>query len=69
MKRILKDFKWMYLSFFALTAVVIYLGVWGPLGYQITNWTIILPLAVQLLGHAFLPIALGLFGAMKYDNN
>lgn len=67
-KRIFKDFKWMYLSFFGLTAVVIYLGVFGPHGYRITNWTIILPLAVQLLGHAFLPIALGLFGAMKYEN-
>jgi len=68
MKRIFKDFKWMYLSFFGLTALVIYLGAYGPYGYRITNWTIILPLAVQLLGHAFLPIALGLFGAIRYKN-
>jgi hypothetical protein len=61
MDRILKDFKYMYITVFSIVGGVVYLGVYAPLGWTITNWTVILPLAVQLVCHSLLPVALGLF--------
>ena len=50
------------------SALVVYLAAYGAYGYRITTWTIILPLAIQLLGDAFLPVALRLSRAMRYEN-
>jgi hypothetical protein len=59
--RIAADFKYMYISTLSITGGLIYLGVYAPVGWTITNWTTIFPLAFQLVGHFFLPLALGLF--------
>jgi hypothetical protein len=61
MDKIVKDFKYMYVAVIVLAGGVIYLGVYSPTGYRITDYTSILPLANQIGCHFLLPVALGLF--------
>lgn len=61
MDRIAKDFKYMYLIVILLTAGMIYVGVYAPESWLITNFTMILPVANQLACHVLLPVALGLY--------
>ena len=61
MDKIVKDFKYMYIVVTALAGGVIYLGVYSLMGYRITDYTSILPLANQVGCHSLLPVALGLF--------
>jgi hypothetical protein len=61
MDKIAKDFKYMYLIVFIITAGMIYLGVYAPRGWAISDFTIVLPVANQLACHFLLPLALGLF--------
>jgi hypothetical protein len=61
MDKILKDFKWMYAIAIAIVVGMIYLGIYAPIGYLITDFTAIVPLASQVVSHFLLPVALGLF--------
>lgn len=61
MDKILKDFKYMYLIVIVLTGVLIYLALYAPMGWTITDFSMILPVANQLGCHFLLPLALGLF--------
>lgn len=61
MDKILKDFKWMYAIVIAIVVGMIYLGIYAPIGYLITDFTAIVPLASQVISHFLLPVALGLF--------
>jgi hypothetical protein len=58
--KIFKDFKWMYAVIVPVIAGMIYLGTYAPRGWQITDFTAIVPLANQIGCHALLPFALGL---------
>lgn len=60
--RVVRDFKGMYLGCIApCVAGMIFLAVGAPRGWQITDFTLIFPLANQVGCHALLPFALGLF--------
>ncbi|KAF2258386.1 hypothetical protein CC78DRAFT_478949 [Lojkania enalia] len=59
--RIVRDFKYMYLFLFPLTAGIIYLATSAPRGWEITDFAAIVPLSNQVGCHALLPFALGLF--------
>jgi hypothetical protein len=48
----------MYLTLFGLTGLMIYLGIYAPVGWSITNWDVILPLANQMVCHFLVPIVL-----------
>jgi hypothetical protein len=61
MDKIVKDFKYMYITLLLITSSMIYLGIYAPLEWTITDWTAIVPLALQIVCHFLLPIALGLF--------
>jgi predicted metal-dependent phosphotriesterase family hydrolase len=61
MDRIAKDFKYMYVTMFALTAGMIYLGVYAGVEWSITDWTAIVPLSAQIVCHTLLPVVLGVF--------
>ena len=61
MDKILKDFKYMYIIVFSLTAMMVYLGVYAPVGWKINDFTIVLPVGNQLACHFLLPVVLGLF--------
>ncbi|CZR53718.1 uncharacterized protein PAC_03598 [Phialocephala subalpina] len=58
--KIFKDFKWMYAVIVPVIGGMIYLGTYAPRGWQITDFTAIVPLANQIGCHALLPFALGL---------
>jgi hypothetical protein len=51
----------MYIMMLAVVGGMVYLGVYAPSGWTITDWTAIVPLGVQVVCHSLLPIALGLF--------
>ncbi|KAF3916725.1 hypothetical protein ABW20_dc0106750 [Dactylellina cionopaga] len=57
--RIIKGFKWMYIILLPFCGGMVYLGVWAPYGWLITQPTTVVPLAVQLGCHALMPIFLG----------
>ncbi|PMD58223.1 uncharacterized protein K444DRAFT_592129 [Hyaloscypha bicolor E] len=61
MDKIIKDFKYMYIIVFSLTAMMVYLGVYAPVGWKINDFTIVLPVGNQLACHFLLPVVLGLF--------
>jgi hypothetical protein len=56
--KIARSFKWMYLVLFPLVGGMIYLGIFAPYGYEITDVTAVLPLAVMICSHAVLPFVL-----------
>ncbi len=61
MDKIIKDFKYMYLIVILVTGALIYLAVFAPRGWVIYDFTIVLPVANQLVCHFMLPLSLGLF--------
>jgi hypothetical protein len=61
MDKIIKDFKYMYVVNIAIVAGMIYLGIYAPRGWTITDFTCIVPLANQVACHLLVPVALGLF--------
>lgn len=56
--KIFREFKYMYILLFLLTGAMIYIGVWAPRGWAITDFTAIVPLAISIASHALTPIAL-----------
>jgi hypothetical protein len=61
MDKIMKDYKYTYIIIIIMTAVLIYFGLYAPMGYIIPAPTVIVPVANQLVCHALLPIALGMY--------
>jgi Glycosyl transferase family group 2 len=59
--KIASDFKYMYLTILPIVGGIIYLGVYAPRGYLVTDFAVIVPLANQIGCHCVLPFALGLF--------
>ncbi|OQO07976.1 hypothetical protein B0A48_06769 [Cryoendolithus antarcticus] len=59
--RIVRDFKYMYAFLIPVIGGMIYLACFAPFGWEITDFSAILPLANQVGCHALLPFALGLF--------
>lgn len=58
MPRIFKTFKYMYLIIFLLVSAMIYLGVFAPPDWSITDFSVITPLAVNVGFHALVPLVL-----------
>ncbi|KAK3351747.1 glycosyl transferase family group 2-domain-containing protein [Neurospora tetraspora] len=56
--KILKTFKWMYVFVILVAAGMVYLGKWAPKGWEINDFTAIVPLAVNLVSHALTPLVL-----------
>ncbi|KAF2709488.1 hypothetical protein K504DRAFT_455200 [Pleomassaria siparia CBS 279.74] len=59
--RIVRDFKWMYMFLVPIIGGMIYLALFAPRGWTISDFAAIVPLANQVGCHALLPFALGLF--------
>ncbi|KAF2205964.1 hypothetical protein GQ43DRAFT_384692 [Delitschia confertaspora ATCC 74209] len=59
--RIVRDFKYMYMFIVPLVGGMVYLAVYAPRGWIISDFAAIVPLANQVGCHALLPFALGLF--------
>ncbi|KAK6596305.1 glycosyltransferase family 2 protein [Botrytis cinerea] len=59
--KIFRDFKWMYLVMIPILGGMVYLGAFAPRGFDITDFTAIVPLSNQVACHILLPFALGLF--------
>ncbi|KAK2594926.1 hypothetical protein QQS21_007374 [Conoideocrella luteorostrata] len=58
MPRIFKTFKYMYLIIVLLVATVVYLGAFAPPDWAITDFTVIVPMALNLGFHALVPLVL-----------
>ncbi|KHE87351.1 hypothetical protein GE21DRAFT_1331802 [Neurospora crassa] len=56
--KILKTFKWMYVFVILVAAGMIYLGNWAPKGWEIKDFSAIVPLAINLISHALTPLVL-----------
>ncbi|KAF7188524.1 hypothetical protein HII31_10186, partial [Pseudocercospora fuligena] len=54
--RIMRQFRWVFLFFALVIGGMIYLGVFAPRGYTIKDFSVIVPLAIQVGGHILLPI-------------
>ncbi|KAF2148423.1 hypothetical protein K461DRAFT_247893 [Myriangium duriaei CBS 260.36] len=59
--KVVSDFWKMYCILIPLMVLMVYLGMYAPLEYKITDFTIIVPMANLLGCHALLPFVLGLF--------
>ncbi|KAK5178774.1 hypothetical protein LTR16_010772 [Cryomyces antarcticus] len=57
MPKIFKSFKWMYMVLVPCVAGMIYLGFYAPRGWEIRGVTATVPLAVNLVSHALLPVS------------
>ncbi|RCI08826.1 hypothetical protein L249_4824 [Ophiocordyceps polyrhachis-furcata BCC 54312] len=58
MPRIFRTFKYMYLIVFLLAAGIIYLSVWAPPDWAITDFSVIIPVSINLAFHALAPLVL-----------
>ncbi|KAJ6438548.1 glycosyltransferase family 2 [Purpureocillium lavendulum] len=58
MPRIFKTFKWMYLVIALLVGAMVYLGAFAPPDWAITDFSVIVPLALNLGFHALVPLVL-----------
>lgn len=56
--KILKTFKWMYVFLILVAAGMVYLGKFAPKGWEIQDFTAIVPLAINLVSHALTPLVL-----------
>jgi hypothetical protein len=61
MDRIYKTFRFVLLFMAIMTAGMIYLAVAAPVGWSITAWTSIVPMANLVVGHVMLPVITILF--------
>ncbi|OAA40281.1 hypothetical protein NOR_05842 [Metarhizium rileyi] len=58
MPRIFRTFKYMYLIIVLLVGAMIYLGAFAPPDWAITDFSVIVPLAMNLGFHALVPLVL-----------
>lgn len=58
MPRIFKTFKYMYLLLLSLVGAMVYLGFFAPADWAITDFTVIIPLALNVGMHALVPLVL-----------
>lgn len=58
MPKIFKTFRWMYLFIAICVGGMIYLGAFAPPDWAITDFTAIVPLALNLTFHALVPLVL-----------
>lgn len=56
MERIWQSFKYVLFFMACLTGAVIYLALYAPVGWRISAWTSIFPVANQIVGHVLLPV-------------
>jgi hypothetical protein len=56
--KILKTFKFMYMFLLIMTTVLVYFGRFAPRGWMITDFTAIVPLAINIVSHAITPFVL-----------
>jgi hypothetical protein len=56
--RIFKTFPSMYVTVFLMAGGMIYLANWAPHGWEITDYTVIIPLAINVGCHALAPFVL-----------
>ncbi|CAN8097112.1 unnamed protein product [Discula destructiva] len=56
--KILKVFKYLYIFVIIMTGGMIYLSHWAPRGWEISDFTAIVPMAVVLGSHALAPLVL-----------
>ena len=56
MERVWKTFKFVIAFTLILSGGMIYLSLFAPTDWGITEWTSIVPVANQVLGHVLLPI-------------
>jgi hypothetical protein len=61
MGKILRDFKYMYIIVILIADGMIYLAIWAPSGWKVTDYMMILPVVNQLVYQFSLPLALELF--------
>jgi len=54
--KVFRDFWKMYVIIIPLLVGMLYMGLYSPDGWRITDFTVITPLANQLLCHALLPV-------------
>lgn len=55
---ILGTFMWMYIFILISVGGMIYLGLYAPSGWEITDFTMIVPMAMVIGSHALTPILL-----------
>ncbi|KAG9255368.1 putative glycosyltransferase family 2 protein [Emericellopsis atlantica] len=58
MPRIFNTFKWMYLVLVLIVGGMVYLGAFAPPDWAITDFTAIVPLAMNVSFHALVPLVL-----------
>lgn len=58
MPKIFKTFKYMYLIIGLLVGAMVYLGAFAPPDWAITDFSVIVPLAINLGFHALVPLVL-----------
>lgn len=56
--KIFKSFKWMYMVLVPCIGGMIYLGCFAPRGWEITEYSAVIPMAVGIISHALVPFAL-----------
>lgn len=56
--KIFRNFKYMYILLFLLTGAMIYIAIGAPRGWEIRDYTAIVPMAIAIGSHALTPIAL-----------
>jgi hypothetical protein len=61
MERVWKAFRFVIIFMVALSGGLIYLAIYAPSGWEITAWTSIVPLVLQIVGHCGLPVFTILF--------
>ena len=55
---IFKTYKWMYLCEIIIVGGMIYLGAFAPPAWRIDDFTAIVPLSLNLVFHALVPLVL-----------
>ncbi|EQL03458.1 hypothetical protein OCS_00843 [Ophiocordyceps sinensis CO18] len=58
MPRIFKTFKYMYLTIFLVVGAMVYLGAFAPPDWAISDFSVVIPLAINLGFHALVPLVL-----------
>lgn len=61
MDRVWKTFKFVIIFMVLLSGEMIYLSLYALVGWEITSWTSIVPVANQVAGHVLLPLFTLLF--------
>jgi len=61
MDRVWKTFKFVIIFMVLLSGGMIYLSLYALVGWEITSWTSIVPVANQVAGHGLLPLFTLLF--------